>query len=170
MKEAIKNTIVIGLIVSLCFVALGIVFLIISCDGSCSSDVHGGMLTWVCPKFFFPKSSSIEIITIGSICAIITVAFLLLLIIQQKYFLRKKLTEKTNNLFWASASIILSTMFVIVCILCENIISTRWVLAVGSAFVRLFQILFFVISVSFFVLTIHLLLKIKTKPKQLNSN
>ncbi|MCL2540399.1 MAG: hypothetical protein FWE53_03085 [Firmicutes bacterium] len=74
----LRVLLIIALAVSAASLILGAVLLGVSCDGSCGSDVHGGMLTWVCPKFWFPPVFSVGMIVFGGIGAISAGIFWLL--------------------------------------------------------------------------------------------
>jgi len=77
MKRVYVAAVASLIIVSIVIMNAGILFLCISCDGSCGSSGHGGMLDWVCPEFYFPRSSSISMIVVGVIGVIISIVLLL---------------------------------------------------------------------------------------------
>lgn len=67
MKEKFKKPLNILLTFSLVSVIFGILFLLFACNGECGSDIHGGLWTWVCPKFYVPTSVCIILIVVGAI-------------------------------------------------------------------------------------------------------
>lgn len=70
-----KKKIKLSLICLMLFIVIavfGVWLLIFACNGECGSDIHGGMLTFVCPRLFFPKAGSIIVIIIGTAGAIVS--------------------------------------------------------------------------------------------------
>ena len=64
MKRKMTLTI---LAISMAVAICGAVLLFVSCDGSCGAANHGGMLTFVCFKTYFPRVWSITLIVSGGI-------------------------------------------------------------------------------------------------------
>jgi hypothetical protein len=63
------------LVISTVVLAVGIMFTVISCDGSCGASNHGGDLTWVCPKFYSPPALNIPLIVFGGLGLALTLIF-----------------------------------------------------------------------------------------------
>lgn len=59
---------------------LGTLFLLFACHGECGSDVHGGMFTWVCPRFYVPISACIVMM----IAAVLILAAIILTAVVSK--------------------------------------------------------------------------------------
>lgn len=66
MKEKYKKPLITLLTLSIVSVIFGILFLIFACHGECGSDVHGGLWTFVCPRFYVSLFICVVMIAIGA--------------------------------------------------------------------------------------------------------
>ena len=77
MNERKKNLLIVAFGISIALLILGMLLLLMACHGECGSDVHGGMLTWVCPRVYCPKVVSITMSVIGAVGMIVSSCFLI---------------------------------------------------------------------------------------------